>query len=257
MKKIISVLLSILMLLMLSSCAWDTAVPFRENVVLDESETYAITSDIHSLQIEIKVADFKITEADSFSVESNLKYLSVSEKNGVLTIVDQSKDNSDYEGALLTLRMPSGTVLNDADIITGVGKLTVDRFSVAALKLELGVGDVLFSDLTVSSEAEIEGGTGEITVENGTLNNLSLEMGVGELNLKATLYGVCDLEFGVGASNINLVGSREDYKIDIEKGLGSITVDGKPVIDIASIGNGCNHINIDGGIGAVNLTFEE
>ena len=59
-----------------------------ENVVLDEAKTYEITSDIHSLDIRINAADFKIKHAEELSVEGNLKYLSVSEKDGVLTIVD-------------------------------------------------------------------------------------------------------------------------------------------------------------------------
>ena len=54
---------------------------------------------IHSLDIQISAADFKIVSADEFSVESNLKYLSVSEKNGILKIVDEAKSNSNYSNA--------------------------------------------------------------------------------------------------------------------------------------------------------------
>ena len=104
--------ISIFLLLALASCA-------NEKVVLGDSQTYEITFDIHSLDIQINAADFKIEHADAFSVESNLKYLSVSEKNGVLTIVDEAKSSSNYSNAVLTLYVPNGIVFDDVKLRLG------------------------------------------------------------------------------------------------------------------------------------------
>ena len=38
---------------------------------------------------------------------------------------------------------------------------------------------------------------------------------------------------------------------------GNVTVNGKTVTDFGSSGNGQNHVEIEGGIGAVNLNFKE
>ena len=250
MKKHIVAVLVFLLLLALASCA-------NENVVLGDSQTYKITSDIHSLDIQINAADFKIEHGDEFSVESNLKYLSVSEKDGVLTITDEAKSSSNYSNAVLTLCVPNGIVFNDVDIATGAAKLTVDALSTSSLELKLGAGDVRFESLHASSNADIEGGAGQITIASGTLNDLSLEMGMGELNLTAAVLGDSNLKFGVGESNLTLIGCKDDYKVEVEKGLGSISVDGKNVSDFGSSGNGQNHINIEGGVGAINITFRE
>ena len=147
-------------------------------------------------------------------------------------------------------------MFDDVDITTGAAKLTVEALSASSLKLNLGAGDARFENLNASSDAEIKGGAGQISVVNGTLNNLTIKMGVGELNLCAALLGNNDLEFGVGKSDITLIGSRDTYRVEIEKGLGSITVDGKNVSDFGSSGNGQNHIKIKGGVGSVNLTFQ-
>ena len=250
MKKYIVTILVLLLLLALASCA-------KENVVLDDSKTYEITSDIHSLDIQINAADFKIKHGDEFSVESNLKYLSVSEKDGVLTITDEAKSSSNYSNAVLTLYVPNGIVFDDVDITTGAAKLTADALSISSLELKLGAGDVRFESLHVSSNADIKGGTGQITIVSGTINDLSLEMGMGELNLTAAVLGDSNLKFGVGESNLTLIGSKDDYKVDVEKGLGSISVDGKDVSDFGSSGNEQNHINIEGGIGSINIAFRE
>lgn len=250
MKKFTALIVSVVLLICLVGCN-------KQDVVLDETKTYEITSEIHSLDIRINAADFKIVSADDFSVESNLKYLSVSEKNGVLKIVDEAKSNSNYSNATLTLYVPNGTVFDDVDIETGAAKMTVDTLSASSVELKLGAGDVRFESLNASADVDIKGGAGQITVVSGTLNDLSLEMGMGELNLTAAVLGESDLKFGVGESNVTLIGSKDDYKVDIEKGLGNITVDGKTVTDFGSSGNGQNHIEIEGGVGTINLKFQE
>ena len=250
MKKIITVITLAILIVCLAGCS-------KQDVVLDETKTYEITSEIHSLDVQINAADFKIVSADEFSVESNLKYLSVSEKNGVLKIEDEPKSNSNYSNAILTLYVPNDVVFNDVDIETGSAKMTVDTLSANSIELKLGAGDVRFESLNASADVDIEGGAGRITIVSGTLNNLSLEMGAGELNLTAAVLGYSDLKFGVGESNVTLIGSKDDYKVDIDKGIGNITVDGKTVTDFGSSGNGRNHIEINGGVGAIHLNFKE
>lgn len=249
MKKYIVIAL-VFGLLLLASCA-------KENVVLSDSQTYEITSDIHSLAIQINAADFKIEHGDEFSVESNLKYLSVSEKDGVLTITDEAKSNSNYSNAVLTLYVPNGIVFDDVDITTGAAKLTAEALSTSSLKLKLGAGDVQFDSLNASLAADIEGGAGQIAIASGSLNDLTLKMGMGKLDLSVALFGNSDLKFGFGESNLTLIGSKDDYKIDVERGLGSLSVDGNEVSDCGSIGNGQSHINIESGVGAVRIVFQE
>ena len=249
MKKYIVIAFVLLLLLALVACG-------QENAVLGTTQVYDVTSDIQSLEIRLNAADFQIEHAAEFSVESNLKYLSVSEKDGVLTIIDRAPGDGNYSNARLTLYIPSETVFENVDIETGAAKLTADALSAKALELELGAGDVRFACLNVSSYVEINGGASQLTVVDGSLNNLSLEMGVGEANLTVALLGNSDLEFGIGESNLTLLGSKDDYRVDFEKGLGVLRIDGEEVLS-SSFGTGQNHIHIEGGVGEVNLAFRE
>ena len=63
----------VLIAVLLASCAHRTEV-------LGEPKMYEVGSEIHSLDIQISAADFTIVQAEEFSVESNLKNLTVSEK---------------------------------------------------------------------------------------------------------------------------------------------------------------------------------
>ena len=250
MKRLPVLVLICVLALALWSCG-------RRDAVADSTTVYEVSSEVCSLDVRINAADFRIECADCFSVESNLKNLEVTVTNGVLRIIDRAQSNSNYSGATLTLYVPDDTVFDEVDISTGAAKLTAEVLSARSVELSLGAGDVRFERLVASSEVDIEGGAGQITVADGELNDLSLKMGMGELNLSAALSGYSELEFGVGEANITVIGSRDEYKVDIEKGLGAITVDGKDASDFGSGGSGYNTIQIEGGIGAIHLNFKE
>ena len=227
--------------------------------VIGETKNYTVSSEISDLNIQINAADFYIKEGNSFSVESNLKNLEVDEKNGCLTLKDLTKiklnGSNAYENAVLTIWVPVGTVFDNVNIKTGAGRFTVDNLSAATIGFELGAGDVTISKLIAEKSANIEGGAGRITISDGAIKNLDLEMGLGQLNLTSALTGDCNLDSGVGEMNVTLLGSKDDYELDIEKGIGNITVDGKNVTDFGSSGNGANEVDIHGGVGAINVRF--
>lgn len=228
---------------------------FRESPVGDAKD-YALSSKISSLDLEISAADLTIREGDGFSLESNLKRLTVDEKNGVLRIRENKIFSfGSYHDASLILTVPEGTVFDSVHMETGAGRLTVEALRAEELSLELGAGDAEFSYLEASREADIEGGAGRITVKDGKLRDPDLQIGVGEFTMTAALLGNGKLELGVGETNLHLLGSRDDYRLDIDKGIGSVTVDGKQVSDGDRIGDGGNKVKIDCGVGRVEVVF--
>lgn len=226
------------------------------DAVIQDMRSYQVTGEVKRLEVKINAADFTVQQGESFGVESNLKYLTVENKNGVLTIRETKKHSSTYNGAVLTLYIPADTVFEKANITTGAGRLTVDHLSAGTMDLEFGAGEVTIDTLTATVAVDIDGGAGKITISGGALHNLELDMGVGQLNLTAALTGKSDFDLGVGESNITVLGSKEDYRLDIEKGLGDITVDGTSVSNIKSQGSGDSAIEISGGVGSIHLDFK-
>ena len=231
------------------------------NDVIGETKTYTFTSEISDLNIQINAADFYIKEGNSFYVESNLKNLEVDENNGCLTLKDLTKikfnGSNTYKNAIMTIYVPTGTVFDNVNIKTGAGRFTVDSLSAATIGFELGAGDVTISKLIAEKSADIQGGAGRITISDGAIKNLDFEMGMGQMNLTAALTGDCSLDSGVGEMNVTLLGNKDDYKLDLEKGIGSISVDGDNISNDREIGNGINEVEIHGGIGAINVAFRE
>lgn len=221
---------------------------------------YTAMTDIKVLEIDIAAANLTIKQGDSFSVESNLKNLKITEGNGKLALKEKSKfkislGKNDLPEAILTVYIPQGTVLDEADITTGAGKVRIESLSAENLELELGAGDVTASKLTVTRVADIQGGAGRVTLTECSIHNLDMEMGVGQLNMHSVLSGRSELDLGVGESNITLIGSKSDYSLDISKGIGELMIEGKKVND-AGIYGGENRVTINGGIGRIDIGFE-
>lgn len=250
MIKYFLIALLVLSLVALVGCA-------RQNVVMNDTKTYSITSDIHSLDVQINAAEFVIEQGDVFSVESNLKNLSVSEEDGVLKITEKTKFAASYSNAILKLSIPEGFVFENASIKTGAGKLTAESFSANEVSLKTGAGKVEFEHLEANENVSIKGGTGQIDILDGVLHELTLDLGVGELNMTAKLLGDSDLKFGVGESNITLIGSRNDYSFNIVSGIGAISIDDTSASTFVNSTNGENTIKIKGGVGATNIEFQQ
>lgn len=230
---------------------------FEEDGVTEDITVYTVSSDVTALKIEISAANLSIKTGDRFSVESNLKYLTVEEKNGTLILEDRKKNGLRFDNPVLTLYVPKDTLFAQADITTGAGRLQADVLSAEHLNLTLGAGEVKIDKLSAQTSADIEGGTGAITILDGSLTDLQLEMGVGQLNLTAALYGTCEMQLGVGETDIKVLRARELYRINVEKGIGSISIDGETVRDDTKLGDGDDSIEIEGGIGAIKLQFSD
>lgn len=231
---------------------------FTGDGVLDEAKVYSVSQDILSLEIKVNAADLEIRFGDKFSVESNLEYLTVEEKDGTLEINENTKNTwgVTYNDASLIVYMPSGYSLNNVKIVTGAGRFSVDSLSAEKMHLELGAGEVDIEELNVSSSADIDGGAGEITIRGGVVNNLDLDMGVGELDLTSALLGKNELDYGIGEASLTLIGTQDDYRITFDKGIGSATIDGEDMKDGGVYGNGASSIDISGGVGEVSIEFK-
>ncbi len=223
-----------------------------------EMQVYDIKETVSSLSIDLSAAKLEIKTGDKFSVESNHKYISVSTDNGNLRI-DETKEpiSVSSEGVKVILSVPEGFVFDDVEIETGAAEVDADALSADVLKLNLGAGEVKIKNLTANSRADIDGGAGELTIDGGLLRNLELDMGVGALNLKSRIEGDSSLDYGVGETNLTLLGTREDYKIKIDKGIGEAKLEGENMRGDSVYGAGENYIDIDGGVGEINIEFSD
>ena len=240
-------------------CGTVSAIPFLlGGNAAGEIQTHSVSGEIENLKIEVSAAALEIVSGSSFSVESNHKYLTVKEDNGSLNISEEKIFGGvSSDGVTVLLTVPEEFVFEDAQISTGAGKVSIDTLCANTLELDLGAGSADIGCLNVSSAARISGGTGKLAIQSGQIHDLSMDLGVGKLELTGKLTGNCTMDYGIGDAELNLLGKKEDYKIEIDKGVGSATLDGMAMADDSVYGGGENRIDIDGGVGSVRINFKE
>ena len=222
---------------------------------LENLEELKITNNILVLDVEVGSANVVIKQGDALKVETNNKNISIKENNNSLLITEKKHNwfNKSNDSELI-IYVPNDYIFDDVSIETGAGKIDINHLSTKILDFDLGAGAVTIDNLIVINESTIEGGAGKISIFNGSINNLGLDMGVGEVSITSKLTGNNKINAGVGKMNLNLLGN--DYKIKVDKGIGSTTINNEKVTDSSYYGEGTNIIDIDGGVGSINISYE-
>lgn len=157
----------------------------------------------------------------------------------------------------LIIILPKDIKLNEVDIDAGAGILSLQDFVTEEFDLNGGAGSMSIKNVE-ASKVDIKGGAGELIFQDVIFNDSSIRSGVGLLDFHGQLLGKNDISGGVGELNIDIQGSKDDYDIEVDKGLGSLRVDGKKSSNLNLKHENSKHsLDIDGGVGTINIQFTE
>lgn len=173
--------------------------------------------DIYELDIDLAAVDFVIRTGDTFSVENVNENIECYVDDHTLVIEEKGIFHTS-DTRKVVLEIPS---------------------------------DVRFS------EVEINGGAGKIEIDQLYTEKLDIDMGVGDMTICTSVDKKCDIDMGVGNIEITLLGTVDDYTIDLDKGIGSAKLNGKEMKNNSIYGNGDCQVDIDGGIGKIDLVIEQ
>lgn len=227
------------------------------NPNVEEVSTKSIPKNINKLDIDLAVTDLKIEKSKKLEISAN-DNIKVSKKDKTLYIEEKSKKilNRKKENNL-TLYVPEGLTFEYIKIDTGAGKLEIEELNTKVLEFELGAGNVDINTLNVNDTAKMDTGAGSFIIKQGTINNLDLDMGLGSINITTKLLGNNSIDRGVGKINLTLLGNQDDYKINIDKGLGTAKINNDKITNNQIIGEGDTEININSGIGTIEINYKD
>ena len=220
----------------------------------DIKELVCNYDNIRNLNISLGYSNLYIKESDKFFIQTNSADISCNSKNGTLNI----KENKNWffinKSKTLVIHIPSESNFNNITIDTGAGNVNIETLLTNFLNLDLGAGATKIDNIS-SNKAFISTGAGKLTISKGTINDLKFNMGVGEVSITSKLTGNNSIEAGVGSLKLNLLGNTNDYKVKIEKGIGKTVIDSKNVSDNEIIGTGINIVDIEGGVGQIDVNY--
>lgn len=229
---------------------------FNESSDITENlKNLSINADVVTLNIDVKSVKVTIKEGENLSAQTNNGTIKVEQNDNKLLITQKKVNRFYHDNGELIIYVPSTMKFDAVSLSTGAGDVTIDSLSAKELFLELGAGKVSINKLIVSDKTKINGGAGAMTITSSDVSNLDLNIGVGSVAMTSSVKGNSKIDSGVGQIDLNLIGTTDDYRIYLKKGLGSSTIDGKNMSDNSSYGAGNNLIDIDGGVGNINVNF--
>lgn len=218
-------------------------------------ETY---EEIERIEVDAVSSNIIIRIGDSFKVETqNIKNNFSSNKKRKTLEIEESTGlfNKNKGNGKIIIEIPEEIELEELKIDTGAGKFEITDITAKEFEMNHGAGLLNITNSNFK-ESDIDGGAGEINILSSTLNNLELDAGIGKINLEAEITGNSKIECGVGEININLLGEKNNYSISTEKGIGTIKINGENQSNSTIYGIGNNKLELEGGIGNINVNFK-
>lgn len=225
------------------------------NSQMEMQSIYKDDKIINNLDISLKATSLEIVDSMDFSVDTNNAKIKVTYENGTLKICEKGTPSFNTSDLVLKISLPSTSNFKTVKVEMGAGKTNIANLNTDILDLNLGAGKNLLEKIEVNTQTKIEGGAGLTEIMAGTLNNVDFDLGVGKVFINASILGNSKIECGVGSVELNLLGNQESYQLNVEKGIGSINVADKIYNNDDTIGNGNNHLKIEGGIGNIKVGF--
>lgn len=234
---------------------------FVGNIFFDSSHSEVLkidefSDDVSILSIDIKASKLIIKNGDTLKVENNNKYINSHQDHNKVEIVEKKHYWFSHNDSEVIVYIPDDMIFDKLYISSGAGVINAEELSTKELVLELGAGKIEIDDLEAKNNAKISSGAGEVIINSGEIRNLDLDVGVGKFTLNTILTGDNEIEAGVGELNVNLLDNEENYTILAEKGIGDLKIAGKSYGDKITYGTGKSKIEIDGGIGSINVNFK-
>ncbi len=253
--KIIGILLSSFIIISLLNGVIYFLTYLNTNEAEDIGEVYNETyENINSININLTRGNITILSGDENKITySNVsKKFKVTNKNNKLEIFDSGKyyiPSKIYPK--ITIYVTDEKKIDEINLVNEYGSTVINSINTISLFAENGYGKLIISN-TTSELSKMNLGAGDLEIKSSYLNDLDLESGVGKNDISAIITGNSKIEVGVGELNLNLLGEKESYSLDLENGIGKMTIDNQ---SLTNYGTGNNKIKIIGGIGNTKITF--
>lgn len=226
------------------------------------SENYE-PKTVRELEMNVKTTsvEFRMaSEGEAVRVETNNEYITtwVDEDSQRLNVIEKSHGILGWGGrGEVIVYVREDVKFDQVRLEIGAGTLDIEQLNTRTLDLNLGAGKTEIRGLRVDEHVEIDGGAGLLVIRNAELKDARIKLGVGKAVIRAKLMGDSKIDAGVGKVEFDLVGREQDYRLRIDKGIGSVELNGVKMQDGSVWGTGKNAVDIESGVGAVEIKVVE
>lgn len=237
---------------------WLLSAVFDEAGAGEISEVEVVTDvdgqeEIDDLDIKLKAANLEIKSGSELKVETDDDEVKTTWQGNKLTVRDENSHwFFGHVDTHIIIYVPEDMKLEMVKVEAGAGQVVIERLVATRVDLDLGAGRTEIGELVASESAKVKSGAGALEIKGGELAKLDFNMGVGRASVRSRLMGDSKIDAGVGKLELTLLGVEDDYRVEVDQGIGGMTQEG------ISLRNpkGKNLVKINGGVGAIVLRLE-
>ena len=229
----------------------------------EEYQTEDITrtyENIKKLEVNVEETELIIRNGDTFRIEgTNIPDRMEIEQNGdTLKVSDEElPSNFSDKNMVVTIYIPEDVKLDNIDLEINYVSADIQKLNTANLKLDI-YNNYCEIDEIIADNMEFKNEEGNIDIYDAEIGRLLFdsESGVEDVSLDITGNAEINLEYSY--TDMNLIGTQEDYQISTKNRSGNIYIDGETITSNAETwGSGSTKINLDNVNADIFINFRE
>ena len=229
----------------------------------EEYHTENITrtyENIKNLEINVEETELIIKNGDTFRIDgTNIPDRMEIKQDGDRLKVSDEELPSDFsdENMVVTIYVPEDIKLDTIDLEINYVPADIQKLNTANLKLDI-YNNYCEIDEIIADNMEFKNEEGNIDIYDAEIGRLLFdsESGVEDVSLDITGNAEINLEYSY--TDINLIGTQEDYQINTKNQSGNIYIDGTTITSNSeTLGSGNAKINLDNVHADIFISFRE
>ena len=200
----------------------------EENLNVSEENAQNLDS-FQRMDVDVKVMDLTIRSGNAYSVsvksvEKLMPDITVS--NGTLAIRQNNVPKSyhkDSRNCKVILTIPSGEVLESAELSNSVGDILWNEISCDTLKGEFNVGDIEIRRAKIPN-LDVTVDVGEISIENCELDTAVCESNVGDVDIERCVFNSMEISDNTGDVEVHSSVDLSGYQMELSTNVGEVEV---------------------------------
>jgi hypothetical protein len=219
-----------------------------------------ILDDFDVIRLNVAAAEVFLESGSEFSIAYNgsEEYRpQYSVENRALTVKSGNKKvhiGTKLESTI-TITVPEDAVLDKIDLSVNAGNMEIRGADAKDITIDLDAGNVeVYNGTYTTVSADVD--AGNLTFENCVLTSAEMDTDMGNIELKSCAFDTLEAEADMGNIEVRSSQSLDDYDIQLETDLGSITVNGQSYSGgYHATGSGTKRVEISVNMGNAELTY--
>lgn len=217
---------------------WGNSRGDHDDDLSDKEDSF---SGIKNLEIDVRYSKVVLEENNGSDIKvsaNNINISKFSAKSDGRTLKIEDKTKRMVGSSEIIISIPKGTDFDEVSMEVDAGEVLIDALNAREFSAEIGGGRLSVSGVLSATEIDCSVGAGQIEVQKLSGSDIELECGAGQVK-------------------VVLDGSQEDYYLEgkcvgeIKFGTESYGSIGKKI----SEGTGSKNINVECGVGQINIQF--